>query len=476
VDTQKLKELEPIFYPKSIAVVGASRNEAKFGTGYLRGLLSAGFKGKVYAVNPSGGKILGLEAYPSLQSIHEPVDYVIVSIPAHSILSLLGDCDAKEVKVVQMFTAGFKESGTEVGCRLEEEITKRARVGGFHIIGPNCIGVYNPEINMPYGMMSFTGEVGSIAFISQSGGVAGRVVKEGFLRGIRFSKVVSFGNGCDLSSEDYLEYLALDPKTEIIGTYLEGVRDGKRLFKLLEETSTHKPIVIWKGGKTKAGAEAAASHTGSLATSDMIWTALSKQLGIIKVEDVEELTDTLLALQHLRESPGRNVALISGIMGGGGGDSVSATDTCSILGLEVPPFSEGTRSQLKAILPPAGSILRNPLDLGSIGADLGILERTLAIVAADPNIDFVLIQEHIDDLVAFLGKGIVQAMNEVFIRFKKAQPKPVVIVSTTGIPLVEQQEIERKFSEAQIPVYPTLERAARALVNMSAARIFRGSG
>ncbi|MDY6834969.1 MAG: CoA-binding protein [Chloroflexota bacterium] len=467
MNEQRLKEFEYVLSPGSIAVVGASRDETKFGTGYLRGLLTTGFKGDVYAVHPDGGKILGVDAYPSLTDIPGPVDYVIVSIPAKYIIPLLDDCAIKGVKAVQMFTAGFKESGTEEGRSLEMEITKRAKEGGFHIVGPNCIGVYNPRINMPYGMAGVIGEVGSVSVISQSGGVGGKVVKAGMLRGIHFNKVVSFGNGCDLDSVDYFEYFAQDPQTEIIGAYLEGVADGPRLFHLLRETAAIKPVVIWKGGRTPAGAATANSHTGSLAASDTVWTAMARQAGVVKVGDADELSDALLALQYIRKAPGNRLSIVAGIMGGGGGDSVSSTDTCSLLGLQVLPFSDETRKHLVTLLPTAGSILRNPLDMGSVGANLGIMEKTLEIVATDPCVDLIIIQDPIDDLISFLGRDLVRAINDIFVRFSGNHSKPLIVVSPMGAPSPDQREIEGMLSYAHIPVFPTLERAAKAIINVN---------
>ena len=473
MDAQRLKEFEYIFYPKSIAIVGASRDVTKFGTGFFRALLAADFKGRVYAVNPSGGKVLGVDSYANLRDIPDPVDYVIVSIPAKYIPALLDDCVAKGVKAVQMFTAGFKELGTEEGRKAEEALVRKAQEGGFHIIGPNCIGVCNPEINMPYGMSPAVGEPGSVGFISQSGGVGGKILNAGLIKGIHFSKIVSFGNGNELDSVDYLEYLGEDPRTEIIGMYLEGVGDGRRLFRLLREISATKPVVIWKGGQTFAGAEAASSHTGSLASSDEIWTALSKQLGIVKVSDADELADALLTLQHLRRAPGKKVGIVSGIMGGGGGESVSGTDTCSMMGLDVLPFMDETRNQLQSILPDAGAILRNPLDLGSIGHFLDILEKAMALVAADANVDVIIIQEPLDHLIAFLGKEHVKAMNDILIRLKQEQPKSVFVVSPTEMPSAGQVEIEQILSKAGIPVCPTLARAAKAIVNVNRCGTYR---
>lgn len=466
MNREKLREFEPVFFPKSIAVVGASPNPLKFGNRYLDSLINSGFKGKLYPVNPGDGEISGLKAYPTLRDIPDPVDYVIVAIPAQHVLGVLDDCAAKGVKVVQFFTAGFSETGEAEGRRLEREVVKKAREGGFRIIGPNCIGVYSPSNLMPYGPMPMLGEVGTVGFISQSGGHAGRIIDIGMRRGIYFSKVVSFGNGSDLDSVDYLEYFAVDPDTKIIGAYLEGMRQGRRFLQLAKEVSKTKPMIIWKGGKTEAGAEAAVSHTGSLAISDAIWTAVLKQAGIIRVDSLEELTDTILTFQHFPPFLGENVAIIAGLAGGGGGESVSSTDACASVGLNVPPFTDETRSKLKAILPPAGSILRNPLDMGGVGGFLEILEKTMEIVVADPRIDLIIVNENIDELVMWVTKEILEAMNDIFIRFRGIKPL-VVVAPPGGLPSADRMALEKKLSDAQVTVYPGLDRAAKAIANMN---------
>jgi acyl-CoA synthetase (NDP forming) len=266
---------------------------------------------------------------------------------------------------------------------------------------------------------------------------------------------------------DYLEYFAADPQTRIIGAYLEGVREGRRLFQLLREIAPAKPVAVWKGGRTSVGAEAAASHTGSLASPDVVWTSLLRQAGVIKVSSLEELADVLLALQHLGRFRGRRVALISGLTGGGGGDSVAGADSCASVGLEVPPFSAAVRSSLACFLPAAGSILRNPLDMGSIGHRPEILEKTLSLVLAEPQIDAVIVQEHIENMLAFLSPEEVQATNEVIIRFRAEQPKPILVVSTPESPEARQWEFEDRLAAGGVPVFPTLERAARALADLN---------
>lgn len=470
LNSDKLREFEPIFFPKSIAVVGASGNPAKFGHKYFEGLVKAGFRGGLYPINPNEREVCGLPAYPTVRDVPGPVEYVIVCVPASRVLSVLDDCAARGVKAVQFFTAGFSETGEDEGRRLEQEMVKKARDGGFRIIGPNCIGVYSPANRMPFGPSELLGDYGTVGCMSQSGGHAGRIIGTGVRRWIHFSKVVSFGNGADLDSVDYLEYFAADPDTRIIGAYLEGVKEGRRFFELARRVSPQKPMIVWKGGKTEPGAEAAASHTGSLAIRDSVWDAMLRQAGVVRVDSLEELCDTMLTFQHFAPFLGENVAIIAGLAGGGGGESVSSTDACAGAGLNVPPFADETRRQLKAILPPAGCILRNPLDMGASGGMLEVLERTMEIVLADPGIQAIIVNEHMDNLLMQLPRDVLDAMNDVFIRARARKPLVVVSAPTLGAAGAMGMDIvglEKKLADAQVTIYPSLDRAARAVANMN---------
>ncbi|MFC1904566.1 acetate--CoA ligase family protein [Chloroflexota bacterium] len=467
----KLKQFEPIFYPGSIAVVGTSTDETKAGTRFLKALLRVDFKGKVFSVNHSSGVVLGLQSYPKLSSIPDPVDYVIISVPANNILEVLDDCGQKGVKAVHIFTAGFKEGDTDESRHLEMKLVEKAKSGGFRIIGPNCIGVCNPSINMPYGMVTEPIKSGPVAIVSQSGGVAEKTVTAGMARGLRFSKVVSFGNGCDLDSVDYLEYFHADPETKFIGVYLEGVRDGRRLFELLKKISKTKPVVVCKGGKTQAGARAATSHTGSLASSHDIWSSALKQIGAIEVGGYTEFVDTLLALQQLQHFEGRNAAIVSGFTDGGGGDGVIATDFCIGTGFNVPNFSTETIEQLQSVLPLRGSILHNPLDVSQSGGRMERIEKSLRLAAADSNIDFLLIHAHIDQFDIFLSPDVAVALIDFLIELGSKDSKPAVILLPPGLTEVKRLSVEQRFLEAGVLTYPSPERAVRALMNVS--RYFR---
>ena len=465
-----LQKFKPIFYPKSVAVVGASRDELKVGSHWVKTIINAGFSGDIYPVNPSGGEVLGLKIYPSLVAIPGAVDYVIVSIPREAVPGLLDDCVTKKVKAVHFFTAGFSELGDTTGNKLEEEMVRKARQGGFHIIGPNCIGAYCPESKFPYGSygpIETINNVGAVGFISQSGGIGGKLVELGATRGIKFSKGVSFGNGIDLDSVDFLEYMAVDPKTSIIGIYIEGSRNGRRLINTMRDAAKVKPLIVWKGGRTEAGAKAAKSHTGSLASPAATWSAALKQAGAVEVHSLEELTDTLLIFQQIQRWQGKGIAIVGGLANGGGGISVSASDTCAELGLNIPSLSQSTQQQLLSLLGQVGSIVHNPVDVSQSQSRLPILQGVFKAVLADSAINLLIVQEDMGILLAYITLEGMEAINDTLINLRISQSKPIVIVLPSGAAEAERLQMERKLSKASIPVFPTMERAARALRNIS---------
>ena len=465
LSAQRYAELEAVFYPRSIAVVGATGDRRKIGYGYMYSIYSANYQGKLYPVNPRAEPVLGLPGYASLLDIPGPVDYAIVCIPASNVLALLRDCAAKGVKAVQFFTAGFRELGTEEGRRLEGEVVKAARQGGFHIIGPNCIGVYSPEIRFPYGVTGLVGEVGPVAVISQSGGHAGSILELGMRMGVRFNKIVSYGNGSDLDSPDYLEYLGDDPRTQYVGAYIEGVRNGRRFVEVARALTRHKPLVVWKGGLTAAGAKQASSHTGSLASPEVLWAGALRQAKAIQVMTMEDLDDTLLGFQQLGEFTGTRLAVITGMTGGGGGQSVSSADACSRAGFELPPLAPSTYARLSEVVPPVGSILRNPLDISGIGTDLRVVMGCLEAIASDPAVDAVMVHHRIYRSHSQLRPEDFRTMNDSLASFRRRTGKPLVLVSNAGVmdTDVERRAVEDELVSAGLPVFHTFERAAQAV-------------
>ena len=465
---EKLKEFEPVFYPKSIAVVGAASNEKKIGSQWVKALISAGFPGPVYPVASGGGTVWGLKVFPSLRLVPDEVDYVIVSVPRESVLELLDECVAKKVKVVHLFTAGFSETGKLRWHELEEQMVRKARGGGIRIIGPNCIGVYCPDHKIPYGPSSKISVSGSVGFVSQSGGIADKLMKSGIARHINYSKGVSFGNGIDLDASDFLQYLAADSKTTVIGAYLEGTRNGRRLFDTMKEVAKTKPLVVWKGGRTEVGVQAAMSHTGSLTSSATIWSVAIAQAGAVEVHSLEELSDSLLIFQQLGNWKGSNVAIVGGLADGGGGISVLASDACIEAGLKLPPLSTMTREKLTDLLGEVGSILRNPVDVSqAVNRGSSNLFQAIELVVEDPVIELVLIQEDMDMLLSYFSKEEMNRINDFFIDLKNRQNKPLLVVLPPGSAELERLDMEQKLLKASIPVFPTMERAAKAIVSIN---------
>jgi len=469
-----LREFEPIFYPKSIAVVGISQNVFKVGSVWLKALVNAGFQGAIYPIHPRGGEFSGLKVYTSIRDVPGIVDYVIVCIPREAVPQLMDDC-ARKVRAIHFFTAGFSEAGDKTGRLLEEELVGKAKQGGFRIIGPNCLGVYSPEVRVPYGPAGRIGEIGSVGFISQSGGIGEKLFELGVARNIKYNKGISFGNGIDLDSPDYMEYMGADPRISVIGTYLEGTRNGQRLFSTMKSVANLKPLIVWKAGRTKVGAAAAASHTGSLASSAAVWSAAMGQSGVIEVQDVEELTDTMLIFQQLGqlEVRGNGIAIVGGLADGGGGISVSASDSCAELGLNIPELFLTTRRKLTNVLGSVGSILRNPVDLSQSGSNHLKIKEATGYVLQDSSVDLVIVQIDAGILLKYLPWELVQSIFNVFIELVTEQGKPIVIVSPPGAFETQRLEMEQRLSKASIPIFPTMRRAAKAIVNLNRYSRFR---
>ena len=308
--------IESLFHPRSIAVMGVSTDATRWNAGqrFVKALLESGFTGTVYPVNLDGNEIFGLKVYHSLREIPGAVDYVISAIPAENTLQLIADCGDKGVKAVHMFTAGFSETGERALGDLELAVASLARQRGVRIIGPNCMGLYCAKSGLSF-RTNFPRQSGPVGFISQSGGNTTYGVLEAAVRGVYFSKVVSYGNACDLNETDFLEYLTGDPETKIIAAYIEGVVDGRNFIEVLRRATAIKPVVIFKGGTTETGARTASSHTSAIAGSDRIWSTLLRQVGAFQVDSIEEMVDVLLLFTYMSPSKGRKAAVIG--LGGG---------------------------------------------------------------------------------------------------------------------------------------------------------------
>jgi acyl-CoA synthetase (NDP forming) len=457
-------DLEYIFHPSSIAVVGASPHSNTTEM-FLNPLIKFGYKGKLYPVHPKASEVSGLKVYPSILDIPEPLDHVTCAIRAALTPQLVKECAAKKVKLVQIFTAGFSESGKEEGIRLEKEIVEIARRGGVRVLGPNCMGIYYPSLGISY-EPSFPKESGCVGVLAQSGGNSIMLVMLGAARGIRFSKVVSFGNASDINEAELLEYFTHDSQTNIIIGYIEGTRDGRRFIKALRKAAEAKPVIILKGGTTEAGTKATASHTGALAGSNIIWESLFHQLDIMQVDDMDELIDLVLLFQHLKPPRGRAV----GLVGIGGGNSVLVTDSCAKESLSIPSFPDELKRRLREILPAdvdPGTSMRNPVDLSVSGWNPDVFSKTLEAVDKYDGIDFILVYVglHAGAINPPPRQWIVADM-EAFTKTRKALSKPVIMVMQDDhVPEVTKFRfsLEEMCRQVGIPVFPLFSRAARAM-------------
>lgn len=466
-------KFQPVFYPRAVVIVGASTDETKMGSRAVRNIVEYGFKGPVYPINPRAKEIYGVQAYPSIGAIPGPADRAVIAIPAEAVPAALVELAGKGVKVAQVLTAGYGEAGPE-GRAMERALVEHARRLGVRIIGPNCVGTYCPE-----GGISLTvpaaKEAGPISMASQSGGLAVDTVRRGGYLGVRFSKVISAGNCADVDLNEYLEYFGIDPDTKIVVLYAEGLRDGARFRRLLEEVAARKAIVVLKGGRDEMGARAAASHTGALASDFAVWQAVFRQANVITVDTLEELVETLQLLQFCRPPAGRGVCLL----GNGGGATVTATDAVARAGLTVPRFRPETERALEALGIPPGSSVKNPIDSPTGTLRLGegrILADMLRIAMSDPQIDSVVVHLNLLTVLALgspaQAQRLLSRMVDAVCEVSQAHKPLLLSLRSSGEPEIDEvrRREEQKAIAAGVPVYPSLHTACEALARVIAWR------
>jgi acyl-CoA synthetase (NDP forming) len=471
--------LEEVFSPRAVAIVGASGDgKMSFASMVVDSLKDADFPA-IYPVNPKYTEVLGLRCYPDLTSIPGAVDHVVVNIPAESALALLDECVAKGVKSVHFFTAGFSESGFTERAELEREMLKRARAGGLRIIGPNCVGLFVPKSRLT-NAIGVPVEPGPIGFISQSGGHAQNLPIDGSPRGLRFSKVVSYGNALDVDESELLGYLCRDSETEIIAAYIEGVRDGRRFVNALREAAAQKPVVIYKGGKTEAGKRAAFGHTASLTSSLAIFEGLCRQTKAIQVDSLEELIDVLVAVRFVSPLPqGRGVALV----GAGGGPSVLASDEIERVGLQLPHLSSEIQEEMRRHLPVAGSIFSNPVDTPNL-ATPDAISTAVRILSRVPEVHTVLYHLGFHPISRwgygrFSSGAFLEPTIASLIENQEATGKPVLLALRPPLDLNGMEEFlaaQAAFVKAGLPVFHSLREAATALSRIVAWSQARAEG
>jgi len=447
-----MKQLDYFFNPKSVAIIGASHTPGKIGYEIVANFVGAGFERKIYPVNPDTKPILGLKVYKSVLDIDDDLDLVVICIPAEAIPKVLAECVKKKIEAIQIISAGFSEVGEE-GKKLEIKCKKIIEGVYTRIIGPNCIGVFDPHTHVDTLFLSRERcgrpTPGNIAFITQSGAVGSTILDWLAEEGIGISKFVSYGNAMDVDESDLIEYLADDDKTKVITVYLEGIEaSGQKFMEIAKKVTKKKPLIILKAGKTEKGMKAVFSHTGSLAGSEKIYSAAFKQSGVIEAQTWEDLFDYARAFSAQPLPKGNKIAIVTD----GGGFGVLATDEAERRNLLLPEPSEQLKKKMSKVMPYYAST-HNPIDLtGDADANRFkvVIESCLESNEYDGVIAITLFQ------VPTLGKEVV----DYIIELNKKYNKPLLACAAGG---KFTEELSKKLFQAGIPVYPTPERAVETM-------------
>ena len=452
-----MNNIDSIFSPKSIAIIGASRQQGSVGQSLLANIIDSRFQGVVYPVNPKAQAILGIKSYPRVLDIPDDVDLAVIIVPAPLVPQVLEECGVKGIKGAITISAGFKEIGGR-GVELEQTVKEIIKKYNIALVGPNCLGAINTasdsSMNATFGTQM--PKKGNISFISQSGALCVAVLDYAKEANIGFSKFISMGNKAGLTENDLLDYLNEDSQTDVILMYLEDLVNGREFMSIARKITSHprnpKPIIALKAGRTFVGAKAASSHTGSLAGSDKVYDAIFDQCGVIRGDTLEEIFDYVKVFSSQPLPKGKNVVIVTN----SGGPGILATDSCIRYGLNIVSFSSTTKKTLKTILPPTAS-LNNPMDLIA-EAQHEEYEVALAAMLKQNNVHSALI---ILTPTAFTN---VEKIAKSIIKVSKRAKKPMVSCLlgvydvSKGIDLLE---------ENNIPDFRFPESAARALAEMA---------
>ena len=463
------KSLDFLFNPESVAIVGASENPATYGYSFMHHLLYYGFSGKLYPINPRQPEILGVKAYPSLDAVPGTIDYVIHLIGVNNAPDVLTQAARKGARAVHILAGRAGETGRPEGKKLEAEILKRAREYGIRVLGPNCLGVFCPGTGLAFGF-DFPREPGRVGALIQSGGNSTDLMHIAALRGIRFSKVVSYGNALDINEIDLLQYLTDDPETEIILSYIEGLRgESREYLELVRRAAAKKPVVICKGGRTAVGSRMALSHTASLAGSTNLWETAIRQAGAVPVKNLDQMVNMAVAFSFLPVIKGKNV----GIVGAGGGRSVLSADEWEENGFTVPPLPYEIRAELKRRGSQLWDWLDNPADISIMPGDPLTMTDVLAEIVKHPVFDFIAADAEEDP--PFSKEAFIRHLKEDmegYVKIGREGAKPFLIIFDERSPGINEMDsyIHRTRAELRsllvregLPFFPSVAEAANAV-------------
>lgn len=451
------ENLEYLFCPKSVAVIGVSRKSESVGQSVFRNIIKNKFKGKVFGVNPKAKRILGKVCYSNILDIPEEIDLAVIVVKAGIVSRVLLECAQKRVKGVIVISAGFREIG-ERGLGLEEEIKKIVKENQIQLVGPNCLGLINtdPKISLNASFTRTQPLKGNISFITQSGAICTAVLDYAKAESIGFSKFISIGNKADIDENDLLDYLKDDPQTDVILMYLEDLSDEREFIRIAREITgeipKRKPIIVVKSGRTLAGKRAATSHTGALIGSDEVVDGIFTQCGVLRVDSVAELFESAITFANQPLLKGNRIAIITNA----GGPGVMATDACIRKGLKMAKFSQSTLSKLKGALPKQASV-NNPVDL------IGDAQEDRYQVS----LDLVLKDKNVDGLICILTPQAMTNIEEIAKTICKISSKYAKPVLGCFMGIADVSKGERILREGKIPHYRFPEVAAQALANMN---------
>ncbi len=473
------KRLDALFKPRSVAIIGASKNLSKWGFNFTLHLVHGGYKGKCYPINPGGGELLGMKVYPGILDVPGEVDLAFILIPPEAAVEAVRECGKKGVPACVVVTAGFGELG-ERGEFLERSLCEAAVETGMAVVGPNCAGITSTEpMSLYCTMQPNFPPPGHIAIFSQSGNIGGSIQRVCEKHDIGVSRFVSTGNESVLGSADYLDYFAEDEQTKVVVGYIEGVADGRRFFEAAGRLTRRKPLILIKAGRTAVGARAAKSHTGALAGSDGVFDGLCRQRGIIRADCIDEMFDLATAFVAQPLPRGGRV----GIAANGGGWGVLTADACVAAGLDVEPLPSETLEALDKRLPPWWN-RQNPVDLVG-GVSRGAFFKTVEALAESPALDAVIAlgfgygasvatvfrsvpglgetgESVAEDMLASDMRGMNFIMDVI-----SQHSKPIILASENAYGADrDHNEAILAFRKKGIIVYPTPERAAKVLAKM----------
>jgi acetyl coenzyme A synthetase (ADP forming)-like protein len=439
--------LYTFFHPRGVAVIGASSNPTKLSHGVVRNLLTYGYQGPVYPINPKGGTLLGRQGYRSVMEVPDPVDLAVIVLSAEHTVKALEACGQRGIQAVVLIASGFAELGAG-GQERETQLKEIACQYGMRFIGPNCVGVIDTYAPIDTTCVRTMPEQGVIGFVSHSGAVCGGTMDWASAVGVGFSRIVSLGNQADVTVADALESLAADPHTRVVAAYVEGLPDGQRFVEVARRLTSHKPLVVLKVGRTPSGTRAVASHTGALAGADRAFLAACRRAGAIPVENLEELVDAAIALAYRQSPPGPRVAILTNA----GGPAAVGADELDRQGLRLTDFSEETQVRLREVCPP-GTMVGNPVDMLG-GPQPDHYTAALELLLAAPQVDGVM--------AVFVPQAIMPPYDVAVAvaRADERAEKPVVCCISGGGGI---RAAARALHAHSVPHYLTPARAALGL-------------